>query len=702
VWHLSFEDGLQGAEIGMNAADLVGCYSLSNPIEVVRELCCVIEDICSGLDISSLAGSHNAQHDFNAANLTIGAAGITLNRLLNGTAVFDENIINDSQTTGDIAIRLGVRHAVGAANNLTATYELTQSVCDLDLRIWDVDQSDAIVVQAFSNGNPVSYTTTLGSCVAQSGNMFTPNGSSCQVQVSGNMSHSFMIAFDDCIDQFDIIIYDQGAGTGGSYSLVVGDGCTAGEEAQGGTLTGGPYDFCVSDGVPDFILTDEDALTGNAGQFSSWIITDDELNILGLPNDPTTVDFDVAGVGTCLLWNISYNNFIEGLAVGQNAANLIGCFSLSNSLAIERNICCPEPVCSTPDVASLHGSHSAEADFNNANLMIGNSGISLTRTLTGTATFDENQINNSQTTGDIGIRLGTRNAVGSANSMIATYDMSAAVCALDIAIWDIDRTDELVISASLNGTNVSYTTSLGACVAQTGNTFKPDGPTCEVQAHPRRDHRAIITFDGCIDQLVIQIYDQGGDDGGSYTLVIGEGCEDISDPDGGVLTGGPFEFCVDDGEADFIASDALTLSGAVGTNSAYVITDSDLNILGIPGAPEDVDFEGAGVGVCLIWHLSFEDGLVGAEIGLNAADLNGCFDLSNPIQVIRENCCEENLLIEGSISSNGYEVSQTINSTGIVENGMVDFSAGEFINLEEGFEVVTGNVFHAFIEGCAN
>ncbi|MEM9143432.1 MAG: T9SS type A sorting domain-containing protein, partial [Bacteroidota bacterium] len=48
-----------------------------------------------------------------------------------------------------------------------------------------------------------------------------------------------------------------------------------------------------------------------------------------------------------------------------------------------------------------------------------------------------------------------------------------------------------------------------------------------------------------------------------------------------------------------------------------------------------VDFDAAGPGTCLIWHLRFEEGLTGAEIGANAADLQGCFDLSDPVTVVR-------------------------------------------------------------------
>ena len=108
-------------------------------------------------------------------------------------------------------------------------------------------------------------------------------------------------------------------------------------------------------------------------------------------------------------------------------------------------------------------------------------------------------------------------------------------------------------------------------------------------------------------------------------------------PDGGTLTGGPFEFYVD-GSPDMVSG--ITVTGErSGKNSTFVITDEEGKILGIPpsmAAVEGVDFDGAGAGTCLIWHLRYEDGLEGAEMGLNANDLVGCYDLSNPIEVVRK------------------------------------------------------------------
>ena len=69
----------------------------------------------------------------------------------------------------------------------------------------------------------------------------------------------------------------------------------------------------------------------------------------------------------------------------------------------------------------------------------------------------------------------------------------------------------------------------------------------------------------------------------------------------------------------------------------WVVTDEEGNILGLPPTPEAVDFNGAGAGTCLIWHLSFEDGLTGLEVGNNAlTDLDGCYDLSDEfVSVVR-------------------------------------------------------------------
>ena len=146
-------------------------------------------------------------------------------------------------------------------------------------------------------------------------------------------------------------------------------------------------------------------------------------------------------------------------------------------------------------------------------------------------------------------------------------------------------------------------------------------------------------------------------------------------PEGGTLEGGPFEFIVGDGVADNIPEGAITLSGNSGSNSQWVVTDSEGNILGLPPSPYVVDFDGAGEGVCLVWHLSFDDGLQGAAVGNNASELEGCYSLSNPIQVnrIEEELCK---VYGGKLEGGPFEF--------LVSDGIAD-------NIPEGAITLTGN-----------
>lgn len=108
---------------------------------------------------------------------------------------------------------------------------------------------------------------------------------------------------------------------------------------------------------------------------------------------------------------------------------------------------------------------------------------------------------------------------------------------------------------------------------------------------------------------------------------------------GGIIsTDDPTTICI--GQEQTVT---VTFEEVVGTNSVFVITDEDLNVLSSQ-AETIFSFEEAGVGTCLIWHLSYEDGV---DLGIsNAADLEGCFSLSNSIEITRiegEDCnCSAN------------------------------------------------------------
>ncbi|SHG39994.1 hypothetical protein [Winogradskyella jejuensis] len=108
-------------------------------------------------------------------------------------------------------------------------------------------------------------------------------------------------------------------------------------------------------------------------------------------------------------------------------------------------------------------------------------------------------------------------------------------------------------------------------------------------------------------------------------------------PNADAITGGPFNFTVD-GMADMVSGIAFeNPDNRVGTNATWVITDDTGMILGTPPtltAVEGVNFDGAGVGVCLIWYLRYENDTNIATVS-NANNLTGTFHLSNSITVNR-------------------------------------------------------------------
>ena len=121
-------------------------------------------------------------------------------------------------------------------------------------------------------------------------------------------------------------------------------------DTKGGSITGGPFEFCVGDGKADNIATGVIRVSGNAGAYTQWVVTDAlATTILGLPNSPSDVDFDGAGTGACLIWYLSHDGSLTGAAEGAAITDLQGCFSLSNSIAVNR-VACNDPTLNISDV----------------------------------------------------------------------------------------------------------------------------------------------------------------------------------------------------------------------------------------------------------------------------------------------------------------------------------------------------------------
>ncbi len=180
------------------------------------------------------------------------------------------------------------------------------------------------------------------------------------------------------IESTNIPVYDNGV-------LVFGDEPGEGSNVNGGVISGGPFSFTVGDGTPDHVsgIT----LTNTNGDSSQWVVTDASNIILGLPENPEDVNFDTAEPGTCLIWHLSYNDTIDGLAVGNNISAVTGDRDFSNSITVIRT---PEGGgdCGfgTPIATALPGINTA---FDNVHV-VGTGGPNLDNVTTFTINWDLN------------------------------------------------------------------------------------------------------------------------------------------------------------------------------------------------------------------------------------------------------------------------------------------------------------------------
>lgn len=341
----------------------------------------------------------------------------------------------------------------------------------------------------------------------------------------------------------------------GCYDLsnpitVIRNGVNGGDLAIEGGAT--EIEICAGDGVSDaFNVT----LENNIGDYSQWVITDSDGNILALPPGPP-FDLEGAGEGTCLIWNLSYASGLSGADIGNNAADLVGCYNLSNPITVTRN--------------GING-------------------------------------------GDLAIEGGaTEIEICAGDGVSDAFNVTLENALGDNSLWVITDTDANILAT-------------------------PDGPPFDLEG--AGEGTCLIWHLSYEDTVSLE---------GVTNASQLEGCYSLSNPitvtrngvNGGVLvrTDGidePFAFTVGDGTDDFIPADAITLTENIGSNSQWVITDDTGVILGLPSSPYEVNFDGAEVGTCLVWHLSYEDGLEGAAEGNNAADLVGCYSLSNSLSVVR-------------------------------------------------------------------
>ncbi len=428
-----------------------------------------------------------------------------------------------------------------------------------------------------------------------------------------------------------------------------------------GTISGGPFTFQV-DGIVDNVsgIT----MSGEtAGTNSSFVITDDQNNILGLPGtiaDLEGVNFDGAGVGVCFIWYIKYESDLVGLDQGANTDDLEGTFDFSNSIMVSRNMITASTISGGPFTFIVDGTADMVSGVTVDDSNVGN------LSTTWVVTDEESNI------------LGLPGTVAGLEGV--NFDgAGAGVC----FIWHLTYGEGLMgLEAGANvgdlTGNYALSNSIMVTRASAGEveggpfTFTVDGTEDNVSGVSvsmntdlantgyivTDDQNNILGLPGTVAGLEGVNFDGAGagvcliwrityEDGltgleteanisglnGTYSL---SNSITVTRASAGTIAGGPFTFTVD-GIADNVSD--ITVSGNQDlSNAGYIVTDDQNNILGLPPTMEalqGVDFDGAGTGVCLIYRVTYEDGLTGLTTGENTSGLNGTFSLSNSISVTR-------------------------------------------------------------------
>ncbi|XLS29583.1 T9SS type A sorting domain-containing protein [Flavobacteriaceae bacterium M23B6Z8] len=682
IWHLSFADGLTGLEPGNNATtDLEGCFDFSDPIRVYRREAieggeiaggpfefCVGDgtpDNVSGITLEGNSGANSqwivTDEQGNILGLPPMPSAVDFDGAGPGVCLIWHISFADGLT--------GLEAGNNATTDLVGDFDLSNSI-----RVYRNQPNGGIL-----KGGP--YTFTVGDGIPDNVSNITLEGNSgANSQWVVTDENGTILGLPPTPEAVDF----DGAGPGvcliwhlsfadGLTGLEPGNNATTDlkgcfdfsdpirvyrrEAIEGGEIAGGPFEFCVGDGTPDNVsgIT----LEGNSGPNSGWIVTDEQGNILGLPPMPSAVDFDGAGPGVCLIWHISFEDGLTGLEPGNNATtDLVGDFDLSNAIRVYRN---------QPNGGILKG---GPYTFTVGDGIVDN---------VSNITLEGNSGANSQwvVTDENGTILGlppTPEAVdfdGAGPGVCLIWHLSFADGLTGLEAGNNATTDlkgcfdfsdpvrvyriEAIEGGEIAGGPFEF------CVGD-GTPDNVSGITLEGNSGPNSgwivtDEQgnilglppmpSAVDFDGagpgvCLIWHISFADGLTGLEPGNNATTDLVGDFDLSNsirvyrnqPNGGILKGGPYTFTVGDGIADNVSS--ITLEGNSGANSQWVVTDENGNILGLPPTPEAVDFDGAGPGVCLIWHLSFADGLTGLEAGNNATtDLEGCYDLSNPVRVLR-------------------------------------------------------------------
>lgn len=157
----------------------------------------------------------------------------------------------------------------------------------------------------------------------------------------------------------------------------------------------------------------------------------------------------------------------------------------------------------------------------------------------------------------------------------------------------------------------------------------------------------------------------------------------------------------------------VILSGAIGQEQSWIITDEDGRIISLPFAPP-FNLDPAGDGLFYIYNIAYESGIEGLNLLNNISDLRGCFDLSNAIEVVNSQVFGGLISTSGSTNyckgSNNNSVD--LNVTGGIgqrfayivtdESGVIRLLPTQSSFSIESLEVGQYSIYHAGLSGVVD
>jgi len=445
------------------------------------------------------------------------------------------------------------------------------------------------------------------------------------------------------------------------------------ELPAGGTvsLTNGATQasICPNDGVDDIL---EFANEGSTGEQFAYIITDDNGIILSFPASGS-INFEGVPAGTCRVYGLTFSGDIianEGDDI--NTVDLTtACFVLSDnwvtvirqdastgSISTEDGetevLVCPGDA--VPDNVRFDSTGTTLENFNY--LITDTNNVVIRVAFTDQINFETFPVGTCRVHG-----LGYDGLVTASLGQVAGVDPLATECyALSEnfvtvtkelpdggTVLTVDGEDEVSI-CSMDGVpdviTVASSSASGANFAYIATT--DEGVILVIQDSPTFDFD-LAAFGRCriygvsYNGALVAVPGNNVNDGGLATL-----CSNLSDnfvtvnrdeAMGGTVSleggGDQTTTCPNDGVDDIVT---FSIEGNTGSELLYLITD-EANVLLAVAENNSFNFEGAGVGTCRVWGLSFAGALtaVPGDTLTSVEIASGCAALSdNFITVVRE------------------------------------------------------------------